>query len=84
MEVRYLDRLLSDNSGVRLGNILPNVGLIPFWICKHAPKISSTFGLDHPMQLCYSGITSDVLRDPLSMSTKPFIVIGKEHDLAPS
>jgi hypothetical protein len=60
------------------------MGLIPLRVFEYALKIASSFELDHPMQLCYRGITPNVLRKPLSMSTKPFIVVGKEHDLSPS
>lgn len=58
--------------------------LIPLWVLEYTPKIPASLKLDHPMQPRYRGMASDILRKPLSMRTKPFIIVGKEHDLAPS
>jgi hypothetical protein len=36
------------------------------------------------MQLGYGSIAPNILSEPLSVRAKPLIVVGKEHDLAPS
>ena len=80
MELKFLQgvSLVAQQKGsVSNINILAEVCLEPIRILEHQLKSSSIYNLNHTVKLGYNSMTTEIVSDPFSLTTKPIGVVAQ-------